>query len=371
MLFLSARGDIIIRSCSANTGGARKPSHRRTHARAPGGSLAHGVCTRATASALALVACVWVAPPARAQDTAEAPAAEPSAQDRQAAADAFDRGTRAFLARDYPRAGQWFETAYRMAPAAVALIGAVRAHERGGNERRAATLALRLEAVHGDDADAARQAQQTLRAHASTLVRVDVVCEGECTVELDGTLMEHPSFFVAPSTEHVVRATFSAGSAEQPIAAAAGGETRELRFEAPPPPEPVAVVDPAPEPIAAPDARDRVPVQGGGGGISPAFAITGLVLTAIGGGVLVWSGIDTMDGVPAYELDPTPARLADGQERELRTNVLIGVTAGLAAVTVLLAIFTDWDGSPSEQPSVQALVAPIDGGAAGFVGGRF
>nr|MDQ3036002.1 hypothetical protein [Myxococcota bacterium] len=93
---------------------------------------------------IAVASSLPTATPARAQDAADAPpipAAEPTAQERQAAADAFDRGTRAFLARDYPRAGQWFETAYRMAPAAVALIGAVRAYERGGNVQRAATLA--------------------------------------------------------------------------------------------------------------------------------------------------------------------------------------------------------------------------------------
>src|SRR5690606_16172302 len=148
---------------------------------------------------------------------------------------------------------QWFETAYRMAPASVALVGAVRAHERAGNEVRAATLALRLQAVHAGDRDADRQAAQTLREHAPQLVRVDVVCDATCTVELDGTLMEHSSFFVAPSTEHVVRASFQTGAVEQPLAAAEAGATSELRFEAPPAPEPVAVAETEPAETADPD----------------------------------------------------------------------------------------------------------------------
>jgi hypothetical protein len=63
--------------------------------------------------------------------------------------------------------------------------------------------------------------------------------------------------------------------------------------------------------------------------------------------VLIWSGIDTLDGVPAYQADPTTERLADGQMRELRTNVMIGVTAGLAVTTLIFALVTDWDGDPA------------------------
>lgn len=297
----------------------------------------------------------------------------PSAEDRQAAADAFDRGTRAYLARDYGTAAGWFETAYRMAPAAAALLQAVRAHERAGNVVRAATLSLRLQALYPGDRAGARQAEQTLR-HAAELVRVEVACAGECTLELDGALTDHPTFFVAPGTEHRVRATFETGPVEATVTGAAG-ETRRLPFEAPPPPEPT-ITPPDPEPVRVPDAEPVVtPGQAaqGGGGLSPAVMVTGLALTAVAGGVLVWSGVDTLDGVPAYQADPTPERLADGQGRETRTNVLIGVTAGLAAVTLVLAIFTDWGGSSSgeAQAEVSAVVVPLDGGAMGAVGGRF
>lgn len=323
------------------------------------------------AACLALLVAVTAvhAPLARAQEGDR----EPTAEERQAAADAFDRGTRSYLARDYARAAQWFETAYRMAPAAAAMVQAVRAYERAGNVVRAATFALRLQALHPDDRDAVRQAEQTLR-RAGELVRIDVVCDAECTVELDGTLMEHASFFVAPGTEHVVRATFGTGPVEQRVESAEAGARRELRFEAPPPPpEPVAVAEPeptdTPEPTE-PEPVEPIPAQQGGGGLSPAIALTGVALTAVAGGVLIWSGIDTLDGVDDYEADPTPARLADGQDRELRTNVMIGVTAGLAAVSTVLLIFTDWDGEPSQE-SVQAALVPTEGGAYGAVGGTF
>ncbi|UJR78789.1 hypothetical protein [Sandaracinus amylolyticus] len=350
----------------------RRSGRRSLLQRARGIRFVLATCACLLLSALASTPCVT-----RAQaPSSPSSAREPTAEERQAAADAFDRGTRAYLARDYPRAAQWFETAYRMAPASAALVQAVRSHERAGNTVRAATLALRLRAMHAGDRDADRQSEQTLRL-ASQLVRIDVLCDRSCTVELDGTLMEHPSFFVAPSTDHVVRASFSTGPVEQDVAGGEAGATRELRFEAPPaPPEPVAVATPEPTAVETTQptewAEPVQPVESEGAGMSPAFAVTGIALTAISGGVLTWSAIDTLDGVDAYEANPTAEGLADGQARETRTNVLIGVTAGLAAVSVVLMIFTDWDGAPSsDEPSVSAALVPTEGGAYGLVGGTF
>lgn len=301
------------------------------------------------------------------------PPPPPSAEERQAAADAFDRGTRSYLARDYARAAEWFETAYRMAPASAALIQAVRAHERAGNRVRAATLALRLTVNYTGDRAAARQAETTLRL-ASELVRVDVGCERSCTIELDGTLQELASFFVEPGGEHVIRATFDTGSVEERFTGAAG-EVRALRMEAPPAPV-VAETETETEvetegtevPVTTP-----VVASGGGGGLTPVVGLVGVGLTAVAGGVLVWSGIDTLDGVGPYEMRPTPAGLADGQSRELRTNVLIGVTAGLGVASVILLAVADWDGDPqpAEQPPVTAVIVPTEGGALAAVGGSF
>ena len=294
----------------------------------------------------------------------EAQAAEPTAEERQAAADAYDRGTRAYLAEDFARAAQWFETAHRMAPASAALVQAVRSYERAGETRRAATLALRLSALYPDDAGATQQAERTL-ATATQFVLVEVVCDASCSVELDGTLMEHPSFFVDPASTHEVRATFETGPVTQSSDAGDAGSTRSLDFAAP---EAQVVPDEPPPPETTPSE--------GSGGISPAVAITGLVLTAGAGGVLIWSGVDALDGVPAYEAMPTDERLADGQSRELRTNILIGVTAGLGVATVILMAFTDWDGdgessATDEDEPVTASIVPTQGGAALLLSGAF
>jgi outer membrane protein assembly factor BamD (BamD/ComL family) len=63
---------------------------------------------------------------------------------RSAAAEAYDRGTAAYLDGSYEKAAQWFETANRLAPAAPALMQAVRAHHKAGSALKASSLALQL-----------------------------------------------------------------------------------------------------------------------------------------------------------------------------------------------------------------------------------
>jgi len=87
--------------------------------------------------------------------------------------------------------------------------------------------------------------------------------------------------------------------------------------------------------------------------MSPAWFIVGLSATAIAGGFAIGSGVDTANRSSAFSWcrSPSPpssnncAELAtNGQAAQLRTNVLIGVTAGLGALTVLTLPFVRWHG---------------------------
>lgn len=311
-----------------------------------------------------------------------APAAAQSAADREAAATAFDRGTAAYLAHDYARAAQWFETAYGLAPSSAALIQAIRANNRAGDLLRAASLALRIPALYADEPAAMRVANEMTEQATPLYVRVDVTCSSECTVEVDGGIVSFTSFYVEPGADHVVRANFETGAVDATVNAAAG-ETRALSFEAPP--APVVAVDETGDGGGAAfgGSTGGTEAPASSGGISPAFFATGLVLTVLAGGALVGAGIYTLDGVPAYERMPTAERLADGQTRETLTNAMIGVTAGLAATTVLLAVFTDWDGDPPaateetgaepapSSPPVSASIGVTPDGASVSVWGSF
>ncbi|MCB9598303.1 MAG: hypothetical protein H6719_36655 [Sandaracinaceae bacterium] len=290
--------------------------------------------------------------------SAEVRAQEVSARDRQSAAEAYDRGTAAYLADDFAEAARWFETADRLAPAAAALVQAVRAHQRAGNAQRAATLALRLQALYPDDRTARTTAQRAL-ADARQFLRVDVTCDQDCTVVVAGAIMGHTSFFLDAGDDHDVTAEFETGPVTQ-TATGGAGETVALSFEAPPAPPPVVEPDPVP---VEPDPIVEAPAEGGGG-VPLAVSITALVITAGLGGVLIWSGVDTLDGVPAYEANPTAEGLADGRSREERTNWLIAGTAVAGAATAILLIFTDWGGGDGDGNEADTQVeASLDLGA--------
>lgn len=323
-------------------------------------------CVRGVTSAI-LFGVLLAATSASAQTST--PPAEPSASDRAAAGEAYDRGTAAYLAHEYARAATLFETAYRLAPSAPALIQAIRAHEHGDGAMRAASLALRLEALYGSDRQAARQAHTTL-AHANHYLRVDVRCDATCTIELDGAIEDYASFFVDPASPHTVRASFDTGVAPSQSTSGAAGETQTLSFARPPeppapPPVEVAVVVPPPDEHTPPPP----PPPPSSSGLHPAVFITAAALTAVSGGILIWSAVDMYDGVPAYQMNPTQAALQDGQGRELRTDIMWGVTGALAATSVVLAIVTDWSGgggggssTETETPTVSLLGLPGGGG---------
>ncbi len=55
---------------------------------------------------------------------------------------------------------------------------------------------------------------------------------------------------------------------------------------------------------------------------------------AVTTGLTIASGVDTLSAFHTYEASPTTGNLSAGQARQTRTNVGIGVSAGLAALTV-------------------------------------
>jgi hypothetical protein len=296
----------------------------------------------------------------------------------------------------------WFETANRMAPAAPALMQAIRAHEKGENFPRAATLALELQTSYRDDTSATEFSNELLSRHASTLVKVEVSCDEDCKLDVDGKLEEYMSFFVSPVEDHTVTATFETGSKALKLQGEAG-ETKSLAITAPPPP-PVKAVSVTPTPTSSSEQdRDQRPLP-------PLVTWIGLGLTVALGGATVASGIHALNGVPAYKdavsaAEPCLAMpvlnrdqacvdkigtannlLDDGKSRELRTNILIGATAAAALGTGVIAFFfTDWSGADEkaqnqasqgrglrakrELPTLELQAWP--GGAATVLKGRF
>jgi hypothetical protein len=105
----------------------------------------------------------------------------------------------------------------------------------------------------------------------------------------------------------------------------------------------------------------------------------GLVATAGLGATTIWSGINTENspGVAAvmnacHGKGPSCPLYQEGLAHQTRTNALIGATAGMGAVTVVLAIFTNWHGSGAvKTPAVEPTALVVDRGAAIGAAGVF
>jgi hypothetical protein len=73
--------------------------------------------------------------------------------------------------------------------------------------------------------------------------------------------------------------------------------------------------------------------------LPPTVFWVGTGLTVVAGGILTWSGLDTMSARDRFVRDPTRAGFDDGKSRETRTNVLIATTAVLGAATIAVGLF--------------------------------
>jgi tetratricopeptide (TPR) repeat protein len=308
------------------------------------------------------------------------------ARQRQAAAEAYDRGTAAYLEGAYEEAGQWFETAHRMAPAAPALMQAIRAHEHNENHARAATLALELARAYHDDKAAVEYANGVLSKQAATLLHVEVSCDQDCKLDLDGKLQEFLAFFTTPNASHQLTATFESGSKRANVQGSAG-EMRRLEFEAPPPPA-------TPTKIPLHDIEADTVAQESHPPLAPLYTWIGIGVTGALGIATIISGVDARAGVPDYKkaaadssdcmktaMEDCSAKQATaqsllkaGQGRELRTNVLIGATAFAAVGTGVIALFlTDWSGGDEHatEASTWLELEPRPGGVMSVLKGRF
>ncbi|MCC6526574.1 MAG: hypothetical protein IT373_28255, partial [Polyangiaceae bacterium] len=99
-----------------------------------------------------------------------------------------------------------------------------------------------------------------------------------------------------------------------------------------------------------------------------------LVATVGVGATTIWSGVDTVknpgaDAVRAacQGLGSDCPEYQDGRQKQLRTNVLIGVTAGLGVLTAVFAGVSDWAAlGGGSAPVATALELGPEGGSLGL-----
>ena len=324
-----------------------------------------------TASACVLLAAVTV--------TTSAHAEEPPSADRlKSAAEEYDRGRRAFLADDFEGAAVHFENAFRDAPRAETVRLAIRARRKAKQLGRAATLAAIAQQRYPNDPPTALIAKETLDEAAPTLHEYLVECTADCAIAADGRVVSQSDalkhrIFLEPGP-HELGVSFKQGGVARHIdAKRAGRET--LAFEPPlAPPGATPPPGPTPPPAVTPDTPQATKPLG------PVVFFVALGVTVAASAATIVSGIDAKNnpGVDAVRLacagkNESCPEYQDGKAAETRTNVLLGVTIGAAAVTGVIGLFfTQWsrsnartDAPPKGLASgVRLGAAPLPGGAA-------
>jgi len=288
---------------------------------------------------------------------------QPSPERIKSAAEEFDRGRRAYLGKEYEQAAVHFESAFRDAPRAESLRLAIRARKEAKQLARAATLAAIAQQKYAADAGTAQLAKETLDEATPALQEYDVECTTECGVTADGRVISQSDAtkqrLFLDAGPHDLGISFKTGSLARHVDAKKGGR-ETLTFEAPAavattPPVPTTTENPPPPPPK--QAESHKP-------LSPVVFFIAAGVTVAAGGATVWSGIDTNNNPGVDEVrrqcagkDDTCQAYADGRSAQLRTNVLIGVTAGVAVATAVIGLFlTDWSGQPKSSGAVDPLI---------------
>lgn len=313
----------------------------------------------AVASFLASAA-IAHATPARADD--------PPPARVNAAAEEYDKGRRAFLAKSYEQAAVHFENAFRDAPRVEALRSAIRARRAAKQLDRAATLAALALERYADDAATAQLAKEVVDAARPAHLDVKIACSAPCSLVVDGRVapsgvsIQH-ELYLTPGA-HELSAGFRAGNVTRSVEGRAGESRTVELVEPPPPPEkPEEPVKPPPQKPAVPP-----PPPPSEKPLPPWVFFVGAGLTVGAGAATAISGLDAQNnpGVDAVRRecagkDETCPLYQEGKAAELRTNVLLGVTAGLGVATGVIGLFfTRWRGATPAQGQVLAPYVGVD-----------
>jgi hypothetical protein len=269
-----------------------------------------------------------------------------SPDDLKAAAKLFAEGQRSYREGDYRHAAEAFETAYKKAPRLPPLYNAARAWQKGGELVRAANLYASYLRKAPPSAPDRNNATSALRDLESRVAKLEVHAVDFTDLKLDGVPVDVEDqsvasllVYVTPGS-HVVEGKHAGKSAQERPSATAGASMSVVL---------VAKEEAAPPPVVMEPEKPH-------GGWSPIVVIVGGGLTAVAGGLLVWSGIDTLNQRSTFDASPTQQNLDTGKSDQARTNVLLGVTLGLAVLTGVAAIFVDW--KPHKTEHARLFIGP-------------
>jgi tetratricopeptide (TPR) repeat protein len=308
----------------------------------------------------------------------------PSVEEVKAAESDFNKGREAYKAGNYDEAAEYFESADGHAPNERVLELAINARDKAGHLDRAATSAELALELYPNAARIKKVAVPIVDRAKTELLTVIVNCDEACNL-LDGSRLVHGEnatrrvVFLTPG-DHEIRASWSDDRVLTQQVTGKSGETQNLDFKAPPIPKKPDV----------PVAQQMTPMPGGDRGaeekphgMPPIVFLSGVGLTAVLGGVTIWSGIDTTKNPGADAVRAacqTPSRencgslYDEGINHQRRTNILIAATSVVGAATAVIGgFFTNWSGKKAPEADTARITPFVTYGDGPTVGatGRF
>ncbi len=270
------------------------------------------------------------------------------------ARDAYDRGVRAESRGDHATASRAFADADMLAPSVASLEAALESAMRADDAPLGAELLERAEA-RVTDAGLAKTLDAAKKRFSGRTgkVRVDCGFASTCLVAVDGTARDAARAVHVGVGAHSVMVERDGVRLDRLVDVRAGEVVLLAPEEKSAPASPNVV-----PPVAPP--RPETPSEKG---LSPVWFFVGVGVTTALGGATIASALDTSAKHDDFARDcgasgvgPVPTGCADrassGAAADTRTNVLLGVTAGLAALTGVTALFVRWS---SPRPTEAAL----------------
>ena len=269
----------------------------------------------------------------------------------------YEEGTAAHAAGLFAEAARLFAQADELVPDASALEAALLAVLETDDAVLATRLATRTTREPFNEPLIAL-ADRVRRRFSDRVGRVVVHCD-DCEASVDGVAITPGIAEVVEAGDHEVTILVAGRTERRPIAVEPSSVVTLLPMGPEPPPPPV--------PSPAPPLPEPAPSDVSSAGPSPVWFWVGVGLTAAAAGGTIASAVDTAGKHADFEAEPTQALADAGAAAQLRTNALIGVTAGLAVITGAVGLFVvDWGGDDGQ--STAALRLSVWPAGAAFYG---
>jgi hypothetical protein len=260
---------------------------------------------------------------------------------RAAEADAA-KANKAIAARDFGGAAEAWERAFGQVPNPKWLFSAAGARRKNGELARAANEYARYLKEAPQNAPQRSAAKKELAVLALKLAQLEITADGATRVTVDGEAVDlatgvATTTYVAAGS-HVVEARFKDETVKASPNPRVGEIATVVLVPAPTSSAPVAA-----DVAAASPSEDKPPSRDRTRPLPPLAVWIGAGVTVVAGGLTIASGLDVLGQRDTFDANRSRENLEAGQDKQLRTNVLLAVTGTTAVLTAVAAIwFVDW-----------------------------